>query len=108
MISHQRFVSQYVDQARDTATAFVQRVTCAPLEQLAIAIAGDMQAVRDVFVQRRAPERLELVGEGDALAQLSNRGLVEGGLQLGLTEQHHLQQFALLGLKIGEQAQGFQ
>ena len=49
-----------------------------------------------------------LVGKGDALAQLAELVARQGGIQLRLAEQHHLQQLGLLGLQVGQQAQRLQ
>ena len=50
-------------------------------------------------------QRFYVVLEGDSLAQLANRLARELAVELGLAEQHHLQQLALLGLQVGQQAQ---
>ena len=49
-----------------------------------------------------------MVLEGDALAQLADRFRGELAVQLGLAEQHDLQQLALLGFQVGQQAQRLQ
>ncbi len=46
-----------------------------------------------------------MIAGGNALGQLTQQGLAQHLLQLGLTDQHHLQQFSLVGFEVGEQAQ---
>ncbi len=46
-----------------------------------------------------------MIAGGNALGQLTQQGLAQHLLQLGLTDQHHLQQFSFVGFEVGEQAQ---
>ena len=46
-----------------------------------------------------------MITRRDALRQLTQQGLPQQLLQLGLTDEHHLQQLGLIGFQVGQQAQ---
>jgi hypothetical protein len=66
------------------------------------------QAVRDVGAGLGIRQRPEVVARDHALGQLFQLGLGQHGAQLGLADQDDLQQLALAGLQVGQQAQLFQ
>ena len=50
-----------------------------------------------------APQGAEVILEGDALSELTDGMVLQPAIKLGLSEQHDLQQFVLLGFQIGQQ-----
>ena len=63
------------------------------------------EPVGDVVVGFSPVQRVEVVAGNDALRQLLQLGALEHGAQLGLADQHDLQQLALVGFQVGQQAQ---
>ena len=70
--------------------------------------AGNLQAVLDVLADLAVAERMKMVADGDALAQLAQAVLVESVAQFGLAHQDDLQQLALVGFEIGKEADLFE
>ena len=77
------------------------RSASARREDLGAAIAGCAHAEREVF-RHFEPQAGACGSMGDAVAQLPQRGLGERFVELGLPEQHDLQQLMPVGLEIGQ------
>src|SRR3989344_5413281 len=69
---------------------------------------GNLQTVRNVILGFTQCQRQQLTGKRDALLDLADRRMCQPYIEFRLTEQHHLQQFPTLGLKIGKQSQTFE
>jgi hypothetical protein len=67
--------------------------------------AGHGQAVVDVLRRSRLRQRAQVVARDDALRQLLQFRPRQHGAQLGLADEDDLQQLALAGLQVGQQAQ---
>ncbi len=67
--------------------------------------AGDRQAVADVALGLGRGQRAQVVARDHALRELLELGPPEQVAQLGLADQDDLQQLALVGLEVGQQAQ---
>src|SRR5690606_6864913 len=96
------------EQPRDSATAAYQTAYGSALKQRLATVAGDGQTLLQVTLGIADVQRSQPVREGDALAQLAKIFASQGCIELRLAEQHDLQQLAVFGLQIGQQAQGFQ
>src|SRR5262249_53134840 len=97
-------VAQQVDQPGNAARAMVDLAQRALGEDRAV-LPRDVQAVAHVLAALLGVHRAEMAPDADPLPQLAQ---VLGGellLQLGLTEQHDLQQLRSLGLEVREQPQ---
>jgi hypothetical protein len=70
--------------------------------------AGQFQPVLDILADLEARERLEMITHRDALAQLAQARAVQAVAQLRLAQQDDLQQLAVVGLDVGEQADLFE
>ena len=64
-----------------------------------------LQPEADIGIHILARQRQQVIAGGDPLRQLAQQGLAQHLLQLGLADEHHLQQFLLVCLQIGEQSQ---
>src|SRR5262245_39385840 len=74
-------------------------------QQRRAGVARDPQPVQEVRADLVLVESDQAVLESDALAELPHRFGGELAVELGLAEEHDLQELALLGLEVGEQAQ---
>ena len=66
---------------------------------------GHRQAVFDVLRAFGLGQRVEVKAGNHALRQLLHFGAGQQRAQFGLTDQHDLQQLALAGFQVGQQAQ---
>ena len=62
----------------------------------------------DVLADLAVAQGVEMVADGDALAQLAEAVLVEAVAQFGLAHEDDLQKFALVGFQIGKEAHLFE
>ena len=102
--TQQRPFADQVDDAGNAATEPVQLLDGACGEDRLHAT-GHLQTKTHIGIHIGARQRHQVITGRDALGQLSQHGLTQQLLQLGLTNQHHLQQLGLVGLQIGQQAQ---
>ena len=72
-------------------------------EEVRAVVAGRAQAEVHVIAHLARRQRAEHEAVGDALLQLAHVGQREVRVELGLAEEHDLQQLLLLGLEVGEQ-----
>jgi hypothetical protein len=98
----QRLVGDDVDAARQPSGGAGDVADHARCEQVRAAIAGRLQAEREVLAHFLGAERCQREAVGDALAQLADLGLAQVVVQFGLAEKHDLQQLVLLGLQVRE------
>ena len=103
--AQQRAVAQQVDAARHAARELVDAPQRRAVEGQHGAQAGDREPVRDVLHRLLLGQRLEVEARDHALAELLELGLREHAAQLGLADQHDLQQLALVRLQVGQQPQ---
>ena len=94
-----------VDQARHAAARAKQDGKRAIADQRGTGISRHHQPMRHVGANLIALETMQPMLEDDPLAQLPHLARGELGVELGLAEQHHLEELALLGLEVGQQAQ---
>lgn len=73
-----------------------------------ISAAGGGEAVLNVVGDFERTERLDVGERGDALAKLLERGRVEAGGELGLAGQDDLDELAVFGFKVGDEAEHFE
>ena len=66
---------------------------------------GHRQPMRQVSGGLGGAERAQVVAGDHSLRELFEPGFGQSATQLGLTDQHDLQQLALVGLEVGQQAQ---
>ena len=67
--------------------------------------ACDLQPEAHIGIHVLMRKGQQVVTGRDALCQLAQQGLAQHLLQLGLADEHHLQQLLLVGFQIGEQTQ---
>lgn len=104
----QGLVGQDVDQAGRTAAGAVQPLDGAGGKQLFAPITGHPQAVGHVGRHLATPQSGQAVMEGDSLSQLPDFRHAQFFVQLRLSQDDPLQQFAFFCFQIGKQAQGLQ
>ena len=99
----QRAVAHHVDQAGHAARHAVELRERLVLEQRLAGVAGEPQPLLDVVVHLLFREGTQRVAQHDALAQLAQLGLRQLLGQLGLPDQHDLEQLRAGRLEVREQ-----
>ena len=105
---HQRVVGQDVDDARQPVGNFVNGEDGVLGEDLADVAAGDAQPSGDVGRRLLQIERRQLRPQRDALLQLAQRLLVEAIGELGLADEHQVEELDRRRLDVGEQPDLFE
>ena len=105
--ANQCTVGDDVDQPWYAARALVQRAQGGAAERTALG-AGYHHPVPDIGPGFVLVEGLEVITRGNALGQLAQVLTLQQLPQLGLPQQHHLQQFFLGCFQVGQQANLFQ
>ena len=105
--AQQGAVAEDIDQPRHTIAQAIEQPDTLVGKQLDV-LPGDSQAVIDIGPDLFPVKRLQMVARGNALRQLAHFRAGEYIEQFGLAENDNLQQFALMGFQIGQQAQLFQ
>src|SRR5436190_168947 len=100
----QAVIADHVDDARDAARVLGDALDGPVFEQPEVASARDAQAVADVVPDLVARQRMDRAAQRDALLELAQTRQLELRLQLGLTDQHDLQQLLARGLEVRQQA----
>ena len=100
----QRLVAHGVDQARHAARVAVNRPDRPGRERRPAVASRHAQAVVDVALGLHAGEGRQMVAHRDALSELPQPRVVQLLAQLRLADEDDLEQLALLGLEVGEQA----
>lgn len=77
-------------------------------EDILIGVAGGGEAMLDVVRDFEGSERIDVGERGNALAKLLEAGGVEARGEFGLASHDDLDELALLGFKIGEEAKHFE
>jgi len=103
--AEQRAIAQQVDPARHPARIAEDAPQRALIEGTGVAQARHGQPVAHVVRGLLLRQRLEVVTGDHALRELLHVGPRQHGAQLGLPDQDDLQQLALVGLEVGQQAQ---
>ena len=99
---------QHIDQARHATAQERDSLRGGRLKHLDIRVRSHgrtAQAVRQIHWHPRRQHRPQVLTEGNTLQQLTDLRVRQLDIQLRLTQQHQLQQLALLRLQVGEQAQ---
>src|SRR5205823_6418612 len=104
----QRLVREDVDEPWHASAAAVQRRDGIVAEERLAAVARDRQPMRDIGADFALGEAGQAVMKADALQELPDRFVLELPIELGLAEHHDVEELALLGLQIGEQADRLQ
>ena len=105
---HQCLVCEYVDSPCQAAGCFFDGGCGFLVENIRPLVTHTAQAKVEVRQGIFRRKRLQIKIVRDALLQLAYMRLRQFFVQLGLTEQHHLQQFAFIGFQVAEQADFFQ
>jgi hypothetical protein len=100
----QRPIAQQVDQPRHAARRAVDHGERRIREDAALAPRCDAQAMVDVVARLGCGQRPQVPADGDALAKLTQLVALELLAELGLAQQHDLQQLCRSRLQVGEQA----
>ena len=106
--AQQGTTAQQIDPARYAMSQAVQALQSAALERRRTREASHGQSVRDVLRALGCSQGIQVKTGDHTLGQLFEFRPRQHGAQFGLTNQHDLQQLALGGFEIGEQAQLFQ
>ncbi len=101
----QRAPAQQVDAPRHAARQAVDALERRPVERQRTGVAGHVQPVLDVLRALGVGQRVQMKTRDHALGQLLELGAGQHGAQFGLADQHDLQQLALAGFQVGQQAQ---
>ena len=104
----QRFVRDQVDAPRQPVRGARNPFDHIVREQVGAVIARRAQTEHQVFAHLVDGQRHQSETVGNALAQLADIRLAQILIQLGLAEQHDLQQLVVFGFQIGQQAHFFQ
>ena len=102
------FVAERVDQARDAFGVIEDAPKGGLREMRALLRPGNAEAMLDVLADFVAIQRAQVIADRDALAKLAKVVIVQAITQLGLAHEDDLQQFAIVGLQIGEEANLFE
>ncbi len=104
-IEHRLSVAGLTKDSPFDARALVQAGERRAVEELDPPRAGHRKAVPHVGCGLLLAQRIEVVARDHPLGELGHLGPREQRAQLGLADQHDLQQLALAGLEVGQQAQ---
>ena len=102
------FIAKGVDQAWNAFGVTEDAPESRLSEVRALLRAGNAEAMLDVLADFVAIQRTQVIADGDALAQLAQIVIVQALPQLGLAHKHDLQELAVVGLEIGQQADLFE
>jgi len=103
--TEQRAVAQQVDAPGHTTRQLEDAVARLAVEWNQTAQASHRQPVLDVVRRLLLGQRVEVEARHHPLRELLQFGLEQHVAQLGLADQDDLQQLALVGLQVGQQAQ---
>ena len=98
-------IAEQVDAPRHPARNLVDALQRLAVERDRPRHAGDREAVANVVLGLLGRERLQVKARDDALRELLEVGPLEHRAQLGLADQDDLQELALVGLEVRQQAQ---
>ncbi|EKD35743.1 MAG: hypothetical protein ACD_75C01796G0002 [uncultured bacterium] len=105
----QRTITENIDQPGYPFGGFDKITESLPAEKPAALVTScHRYPVKDVRRDIGGFERFQMIPGGDALIDLSISGIAKNFQEFRLADQHDLQQFAGIGLKIGKQPQLFQ
>jgi hypothetical protein len=104
--AEQRAIADRVQQARNTARQAVGRAH-GLLGEDRLALARDLQPMLDVALRFFLAERSQVIAGGHALRELAQVPAREQLRQLGLADQHHLEQLLRRRLQIGQETHFF-
>ena len=96
----QRLVAHRVHQARDALAVLMDAPERRSGEIRGALGAGHREPVLDIVADLKPVQRPQVIAHGDALTQLAQARVVEPRSQLGLAEQHDLQQLAIVGFQV--------
>jgi hypothetical protein len=103
--AQQRAAGQQVDAPRHAARQAVDALERGRLKGQRPGVPGHGQPVLDVLDGLGLAQRVQMKAGNHALGQLLQLGARQHAAQLGLADQHDLQQLALAGFQVGQQAQ---
>ena len=103
-----RLVREHVDASREPAGRGADAANRRGAENARATVARRAQAKVDVLGHFTCAERIEPEVLGDPVLELTHVASGEHGIELGLAEQHDLQQLLLRGFKVREQADLFE
>ena len=106
--AQQRRVAEDVDQPRDAARVAEDEVASGGLEDLSPFRAGDLEAVRDVFVRLALGKRAQMEPQTNALSELLQSRRIELVRQLRLARDDDAHQLLLAQLEAGEETHFFE
>ena len=104
----QRLVGEDIDSTQQALRTPREHADRAPREQLRSAIAARLESRVQVITNFTGAQRRKFETVGNALVELANLVLRKLGIQLGLPEQHDLQQLVVRGLEIAEEPDLFE
>ena len=104
--TQQRPVAQHIEQAGHAAAQAIDPADQTVREELprSCGNTGNLEAVPEIGGDLRLVQRSEVIAGDDPLRQLAQIRSLQHPGQFRLTQQDDLQQFALVGLQVGEQA----
>lgn len=95
-------MGEVVDDVRYSPAVFVNCAQCPARESRAAVAAGEGEAVVDLVRHIAEVERAQLAVDEDALAKLAELLAGEHIFQLGLADEHDLEELLFVGFQLGE------
>ena len=106
--AQERAATQQIDSPRHSTRQAVDGLQGLSVKRQRAGMAGHCQAVLNVLRGLGLGQRIQVEARNHALGQLLQLGTCQHGAQLGLANQHDLQQLARVGFQVGQQTQLFQ
>lgn len=104
----QRFVANGIHEAGDAFGVIINAPQSGPGEIRRAFRAGNFQPMLDILVHFSPAQWAQMITNGDALAELPERVLIQTVAQFGLAQEDDLQKFPVVGFQVRQQTDLFQ